>query len=71
MDVHSIDTHFAFPDLATRALDDHEIASDTLDFPPAREEPLGVFRGLVAATVIQIGVIVLGVLGWQLLRFLR
>jgi len=71
MDVHSLDTNFAFPELATRALSQDEIGSERLDFPPAGEEPLGVFRGLVAAAMIQIGVILLVVLGWQVWRFLR
>jgi hypothetical protein len=71
MDAHSIDTDFAFPDLATRALDENEAASDKLDFPVAGDEPLGVFRGLVAAAMIQIGFALLVTLGWQLWRFLR
>ncbi|HEY1810532.1 MAG TPA: hypothetical protein VGG42_18350, partial [Acidobacteriaceae bacterium] len=66
-----IDNRFAFPDLATRALDENELHSDTLDFPPPSEEPLGVFRGLVAATLIEIGFVLLLALGWQLWRFLR
>ena len=71
MDAHSIDTTFAFPDLATHPLDEFEIASDKLDFPVAGDEPLGVFRGLLAATVIQIGFVLLVALGWQLWRYLR
>ncbi len=71
MDAHSIDTNFAFPDLATRPLDENEIVSDTLGFPPSGEEPLGIFRGLIAAAVIQTGFVLLVVLGWQVWRFLR
>ncbi|HZZ41160.1 MAG TPA: hypothetical protein VFE06_18625 [Acidobacteriaceae bacterium] len=71
MDAHSIDTNFAFPDLATRALDETEAASDKLDFPVGGDEPLGVFRGLVAAAMIQFGVLMLVALGWQLWHFLR
>lgn len=71
MDAHSLDTDFAFPDLATRALDENEIASDKLNFPPNGDKPLGIFRGLVAAAMIQIGVVLLVALGWQLWHFLR
>ncbi|MGA7525461.1 MAG: hypothetical protein WBW84_23635 [Acidobacteriaceae bacterium] len=71
MDAHSIDTDFVFPDLATHSLNENELHSDTLDFPLAGEEPLGVFRGLLAAAMIQVGVVLLGILGWQLWRFLR
>ncbi|MGA8529755.1 MAG: hypothetical protein WB622_08575 [Acidobacteriaceae bacterium] len=71
MDAHSINTDFAFPELAARLLDENEIVSDTLDFPPNGDEPLGIFRGLVAALAIQFGVLLLGLLGWQLWRFLR
>ncbi|MFZ0631879.1 MAG: hypothetical protein WA399_19245 [Acidobacteriaceae bacterium] len=71
MDAHPLDTDFAFPDLATRSLAEDEVHSDHLDFPHAGEEPLGVFRGLVAAAMIQIGVLLLVVLGWQVWKFLR
>jgi hypothetical protein len=70
MDAHPLDNDFAFPALATRALNDNEIASDTVDFS-AGEEPLGIFRGLVAAVVIQIGIALLGILGWQLWQWIR
>jgi len=71
MDAHPIDTDLAFPELATRALNEEEIRSDRLDFPPAGEDPLGIFRGLVAAAAIQIGIALLAVLGWQIWRFFR
>ncbi|HEX3985545.1 MAG TPA: hypothetical protein VHX13_02955 [Acidobacteriaceae bacterium] len=71
MDAHPLNTPLAFPDLARRALDEYEIASSTLDFPPADEEPLGVFHGLVAAAMIQVGFLLLVGLGWQIWRFLR
>ncbi|HEX3662278.1 MAG TPA: hypothetical protein VHU89_12645 [Acidobacteriaceae bacterium] len=71
MDARSIDTNFAFPDLATRPLEEGEAASDRLDFPPPSEEPLGVFRGFVAATMIEFGFFLLVVLGCQIWRFLR
>jgi len=71
MDAHPIDTNFAFPELANRALSEDEVHSDRLDFPPGGEDPLGIFRGLVAAAMIQIGIALLGVLGWQLWRFFR
>jgi hypothetical protein len=71
MDAHSIDSNFAFPDLAKRLLEEDEIASDKLEFPPAGDEPLGVFRGLVAAAVIQTGFVLVLVLGWQVWRFFR
>lgn len=71
MDAHSIDNQFAFPDLATRALDELEARSATPDFPPAGDEPLGVVRGVVAAVAIEIGFGLLGVLGWQIWRFLH
>lgn len=71
MDAHPIDHHLAFPDLATRSLNEDEIRSDTLDFPTAGDEPLGIFHGLVAAAVIQVGFGLLVVLGWQIWRFFR
>ncbi len=71
MDAHSIDNQLAFPDLATRVLDEVEARSDTLEFLPPGEEPLGVFRGMVAAVAIEIGFGLLGVLGWQIWRFLH
>lgn len=71
MDAHPIDTDFAFPELARRALNEDEVNSDRLDFPPAGEDPLGIFRGLVAAVVIQIGIALVAVLGWQVWRYLR
>jgi hypothetical protein len=69
MEAQPLDKEFAFPDLATRSLQEDEIRSDTLDFPTTGEEPLGVFRGLLAAAIIQIGFVLLIVLGWQLWRF--
>lgn len=71
MDAHPIDTDLAFPELATRVLDEDEIHSDRLDFPRTGEDPLGVFRGLVAAAAIQIGIALLAVLGWQVWHFFR
>lgn len=71
MDAHPIDTDLAFPDLATRALNEEELRSDRLVFPPPGEDPLGVFRGLVAGAAIQIGVVLLAILGWQVWRFFR
>ena len=71
MDARSMDNNFAFPDLATRALDEAEAASDKLDFPVGGDEPLGIFRGLVAAAMIQIGVLLFAALVWQLWHFLR
>lgn len=70
MTAHPLDTDFAFPQLATRILDKDELASDTLDFPPD-EKPLGIFRGLLAATMIEIGLGLLVILGWQVWHFLR
>lgn len=71
MDAQPIDTDFAFPELANRALSQEELSSDRLDFPPAGEDPLGIFRGLLAAAMIQIGIALLAVLGWQVWHFLR
>lgn len=71
MDVQSVENDFAFPDLATRSLNEDEIRSDTLEFLSPGEEPLGVFRGLLAASVIQVGFVILIVLGWWLWHYVR
>ncbi len=71
MDARPLDNNFAFPDLATRSLKEDEIRSDTLDFLPPGEEPLGVFRGLLAASMIQVGFVILIVLGWRVWHYLR
>lgn len=69
MDAHSIDTNFAFPELAVRPLE-NEIP-DPPGFGPSTDEGIGAFRGLAAAIMIQIGVALLGILGWQLWHFIR
>lgn len=71
MDAQSVENDFAFPDLATRSLNEDEIRSDTLEFLSLGEEPLGVFRGLLAASVIQVGFVILIVLGWRLWHYVR
>lgn len=69
MNAHSVDTHFAFPELANGPIED--VQSDPSAMGPEPDAPMGAFRGLVAAMMIQIGFGLLVVLGWQVVQFFR
>ena len=69
MDAHSIDTNFDFPERMA-APQEHE-GWGRAEFGPVRDEGMGAFRGLAAALMIQIGVALLAVLGWQVWHALR
>ena len=69
MDAHLVDTNFTFPELAAGPLDDEWF--DEPRMAPATDEPMGALRGLAAAIMIQIGIVLLGIMGWQVWHFFR